>query len=223
MSEDLPPLSHDELMLRIARDLADSYDEELEMESRIIIRYRGLPAKDEAAEKEYRRYYFRELFRLQAELVKLQDWVVAAREKIVILFEGRDDRGRDARSRGLLRQRISLDGRALQPPRFSVAYVCRSTVIHCRTCACCIWPEDRLSGCELPSRHCCWRSRSTPSRMSPTGMTRHHLRQPIALRAATASRSTVLSTHLGTIIHRSPSSTAVPTCSRISRSGLRPA
>ena len=41
MSDDLPPLSHDELMLRIARDLADSYDEELEMESRIIIRYRA--------------------------------------------------------------------------------------------------------------------------------------------------------------------------------------
>jgi polyphosphate kinase 2 (PPK2 family) len=52
----------------------------------------GLPAKDEAAEKEYRRYYFRELFRLQAELVKLQDWV-AAREKIVIPFEGRDAAG----------------------------------------------------------------------------------------------------------------------------------
>ncbi len=28
----VPPLDHDELMLRIGRDLADSYDEELEME-----------------------------------------------------------------------------------------------------------------------------------------------------------------------------------------------
>ena len=45
-------------------------------------------------EKEYRRQYFRQLFRLQAELVKLQDWVVAAREKIVILFEGRDAAGK---------------------------------------------------------------------------------------------------------------------------------
>jgi polyphosphate kinase len=95
MSDDLPPLSHDELMLRIARDLADSYDEELEMEIEDHHPLPGLPMKDEAAaEKEYRRYYFRELFRLQAELVKLQDWVVCAREKIVILFEGRDAAGK---------------------------------------------------------------------------------------------------------------------------------
>jgi hypothetical protein len=74
---DPPPLSHDELMLRIARDLADSYDEELEMEIEDHHPLPGLPAKGEAgAEKEYRRYYFQELFRLQAELVKLQDWVV---------------------------------------------------------------------------------------------------------------------------------------------------
>jgi len=34
------------------------------------------------------------LFRLQGELVKLQDWVVATRHKIVILFEGRDAAGK---------------------------------------------------------------------------------------------------------------------------------
>jgi len=44
--------------------------------------------------KEYRRSYFRQLFRLQAELVKFQDWVVAEREKVVILFEGRDAAGK---------------------------------------------------------------------------------------------------------------------------------
>jgi polyphosphate kinase 2 (PPK2 family) len=33
------------------------------------------------AEKDYRRSYFSELFRLQAELVKLQDWVVASGRK----------------------------------------------------------------------------------------------------------------------------------------------
>src|SRR5262245_63996316 len=55
----------------------------------------GTPAvTDAAAEKDYRRQYFRQLFRLQAELVKLQDWVVAQREKIVILFEGRDAAGK---------------------------------------------------------------------------------------------------------------------------------
>jgi polyphosphate kinase 2 len=89
------PLDHDELVLRISRDLADSYDEELEME---IEDHHPLPdmptTTDAVEEKEYRRTYFKQLFRLQAELVKLQDWVVASREKIVILFEGRDAAGK---------------------------------------------------------------------------------------------------------------------------------
>ena len=88
-------LDHDELILRISRDLADSYDEELEMEIEDHHPLPGAPiASDAAAEKNYRRQYFRQLFRLQAELVKLQDWVVAARERIVILFEGRDAAGK---------------------------------------------------------------------------------------------------------------------------------
>ena len=68
------PLDHDELIQRISRDLADSYDEELEME---VEDHHPLPdapvTQDAAEEKEYRRQYFRQLFRLQAELVKLQD------------------------------------------------------------------------------------------------------------------------------------------------------
>jgi len=90
--------SHEDLMLRIHRDLIDSYDEELEME----IEDRDpenagdalglLPRTD--AEKTERHTYFRELFRLQGELVKLQDWVVANRQKVVILFEGRDAAGK---------------------------------------------------------------------------------------------------------------------------------
>jgi polyphosphate kinase 2 len=43
---------------------------------------------------EERRQYFRELFRLQGELVKLQDWVVAHKLKVVVLFEGRDAAGK---------------------------------------------------------------------------------------------------------------------------------
>ncbi len=92
---DLPPLSHDELIQRIGRDLADSYDEELEMEIEDHHPLPGVPVTtDDAAEKDYRRHYFQQLFRLQAELVKLQDWVVSAREKIVIVFEGRDAAGK---------------------------------------------------------------------------------------------------------------------------------
>ena len=89
------PLDHDELVLRISRDLADSYDEELEMEIEDHHPLPGTPQTTDAhEEKEYRRHYFSQLFRLQAELVKLQDWVVASREKIVILFEGRDAAGK---------------------------------------------------------------------------------------------------------------------------------
>jgi polyphosphate kinase 2 len=38
--------------------------------------------------------YFRELLRLQGELVKLQDWVVQKKLKVVVLFEGRDAAGK---------------------------------------------------------------------------------------------------------------------------------
>ncbi len=52
------------------------------------------PEADAAAERAYRLRYFNDLFRLQAELVKLQDWVVDTREKVVIIFEGRDAAGK---------------------------------------------------------------------------------------------------------------------------------
>jgi polyphosphate kinase 2 len=92
---ELSALSHDELVLRISRDVADSYDEEFEMEIEDRHPLPGEPpSADSSGEREFRKQYFRQLFRLQAELVKLQDWVVAAREKIVILFEGRDAAGK---------------------------------------------------------------------------------------------------------------------------------
>ena len=87
----------EDLVQRIRRDLTDSYDEELELE----LEDRNI---DELAEstidttsqqyKESRRQYFRELFRMQGELVKLQDWVVKTGHKVVILFEGRDAAGK---------------------------------------------------------------------------------------------------------------------------------
>jgi polyphosphate kinase 2 len=87
----------DEMMQRVHRDLLDSYDEELEMEieDRVLVGLDGEPVElDSPDQKEARRLYFRELFRLQAELVKLQDWVVATGHKVVILFEGRDAAGK---------------------------------------------------------------------------------------------------------------------------------
>ncbi|OSZ74995.1 polyphosphate kinase 2 [Hydrogenophaga sp. IBVHS1] len=80
----------DDLMRRIHADLMDGFDEELEME----LEDRETDAGDASQAKEARRVYFRELFRLQAELVKLQDWVVATGHKVVILFEGRDAAGK---------------------------------------------------------------------------------------------------------------------------------
>ena len=50
-------------------------------------------AEKDAAKAE-RRAYFRELFRMQGELVKLQEWVVATWHKLVVLFEGRDAAGK---------------------------------------------------------------------------------------------------------------------------------
>ena len=87
----------DELVQRIRRDLADSYDEELELE---LEDHRIDELNDSTLDtssleyKQSRRQYFRELFRMQAELVKLQDWVVKTGHKVVILFEGRDAAGK---------------------------------------------------------------------------------------------------------------------------------
>jgi len=41
-----------------------------------------------------RRDYFRALLTLQSELIKLQDWVQATGEKILVIFEGRDSAGK---------------------------------------------------------------------------------------------------------------------------------
>jgi len=87
----------DELVQRIRRDLADSYDEELELEleDRKIDELNDSALDTSSLEyKQSRRQYFRELFRMQAELVKLQDWVVKTGHKVVILFEGRDAAGK---------------------------------------------------------------------------------------------------------------------------------
>ena len=91
-----------EQIRRIRADLADSYDEELELDldDRSVDALAEMnPGDSRFGEfiddtKESRRHYFRELFRLQGELVKLQDWVIASRHKVVILFEGRDAAGK---------------------------------------------------------------------------------------------------------------------------------
>ena len=93
----LPIPDEKEMMMRIRQDLLDSYDEELELEAEdAVYDYGRDPLSDDEARNIAleRQQYFRELFRLQGELVKLQDWVVANRQKVVILFEGRDAAGK---------------------------------------------------------------------------------------------------------------------------------
>ena len=89
--------THDELLRRIERELIDGYDEELELEiedrSAENLLDGDIGTRDTSSASE-RLAYFKELFRLQGELVKLQDWVVQERRKVVIVFEGRDAAGK---------------------------------------------------------------------------------------------------------------------------------
>ncbi len=81
----------------VEEDLADSFDEELEMElddGRLDRLLDGLSSDPEPDAATDRHLYFRELFRLQHELVKLQDWVAHKKLKVVVLFEGRDAAGK---------------------------------------------------------------------------------------------------------------------------------
>ena len=84
------PSLDEEHIRRLREDLLDSLDEELEME----LDDRALDPSDSNEDQISRARYFRELLRLQGELVKLQDWVVAKRHRLVILFEGRDAAGK---------------------------------------------------------------------------------------------------------------------------------
>jgi polyphosphate kinase 2 len=83
-------------MERIKQEIADSFDEELEMEIDESRLETMLADMEEHPEREAieRRTYFRELFRLQHELVRLQDWVVHKGLKVVVVFEGRDSAGK---------------------------------------------------------------------------------------------------------------------------------
>ncbi|MEO4042989.1 polyphosphate kinase 2 [Hoeflea sp. CAU 1731] len=77
-------------------ELADTLDEDYELEL-------SEPALSMEIRRIYRRHhpqmidrqvYFRSLLSLQAELIKLQDWVSYSGAKIVVVFEGRDSAGK---------------------------------------------------------------------------------------------------------------------------------
>jgi len=79
-------------MEKLRMDLLDSLDEEIETELEDRDDVAALLMRQ--AHRSERLIYFRELLRLQSELVKLQDWVVAHKHRVVVLFEGRDAAGK---------------------------------------------------------------------------------------------------------------------------------
>ena len=82
---------------RVHDEMLDSFDEELEMEiddDRMNELIGEATASAASSANLERHFYFKELFRLQGELVKLQDWVVHNKLKVVVLFEGRDAAGK---------------------------------------------------------------------------------------------------------------------------------
>ncbi len=89
----------EEMRAKMRDEMIDSLDEELEMElddqrlAELMGDAAAAGSGDVAGDVD-RVIYFKELFRLQAELVKLQDWVVDKGLKMVVLFEGRDAAGK---------------------------------------------------------------------------------------------------------------------------------
>src|SRR5476651_1481733 len=94
-----PTDSTEALYRRVREEMLDDFDEELEMEiddERLAELTQDVSSHPDAPKRPGidRARYFKELFRLQGELVKLQDWVVHAKLRVVVLFEGRDAAGK---------------------------------------------------------------------------------------------------------------------------------
>ena len=80
---------------RIRDEIVDSFDEELELQFEDD-QLEALAEDTERAGRKSidRNLYFRELFRLQHELVRLQDWIAHNKLKVAVIFEGRDSAGK---------------------------------------------------------------------------------------------------------------------------------
>ena len=101
MPDPITPHEREAMLRRLEEDIVDGHDEEFELElddDRLdapALAVAGAEGGEpDAVRRAARRSYFRELFRLQGELVKLQDWVAHTGEKVVIVFEGRDAAGK---------------------------------------------------------------------------------------------------------------------------------
>src|SRR5436309_2494303 len=86
--DELSPDNARALHDRVREEMLDSFDEEMELE---LDEARIDALADEISDHKLtstvdRRVYFRELFRLQGELVKLQSWVQHNKLKVVVIF-----------------------------------------------------------------------------------------------------------------------------------------
>jgi len=75
----------DDIQEEMEHDMEDIFDEQIRKRA-------GLASTED--DTEFRRFYFRELRRLQIELVRMQDWVQATGYKLAVIFEGRDAAGK---------------------------------------------------------------------------------------------------------------------------------
>lgn len=77
-------------------ELQDTIDEdyEIELEDAVLSQEISRIYRASHPEQMPRPDYFRELLRLQSELIRLQDWVSYHKEKVVVIFEGRDSAGK---------------------------------------------------------------------------------------------------------------------------------
>ena len=85
------------ILARMHNEIIDGLDEELEMEiddERLDALINPDMRLEQPGTDVDRHTYFKELLRLQKELVKLQDWVQHKKLKVVVLFEGRDAAGK---------------------------------------------------------------------------------------------------------------------------------
>ncbi|EBA16739.1 polyphosphate kinase, putative [Roseobacter sp. SK209-2-6] len=77
-------------------ELQDTLDEDIEIEfaePMLSMELRKI-YREQHPEMLDRQVYFRNLLRLQAELIKLQDWVVETGAKVLVIMEGRDSAGK---------------------------------------------------------------------------------------------------------------------------------
>ena len=90
------PTQHPTLEQLLQEEMADNLDEELEQElgDDLLSRLPPELVPPDRGPGLDRKIYFTELLRLQRELIRLQDWVVAKGLKLVVLFEGRDAAGK---------------------------------------------------------------------------------------------------------------------------------